>query len=348
MPFHIVLPNQLQLAELAEQAARGERPRHFASLLANELEAKVHEPGSEREQMLDALRQTVLPSATYWALARRVSAQATSGDVVFCPGELPGMQVAAVCGTGSKRPRIVVFVHNVDRPRTRFALRWWRMANKVDLFLACSQSQADFLRSFLRLSADRVRFMWDNTDTQFFTPGPVSANKRRPLIVSVGLEQRDYKTLAAATGDLDVDVSITGFSRDAAIRARTFPAMLPNNMSRRFYSWPELRQLYRDADVVVVSCYENKYAAGVQSLMEAMACGRPVIATATQGLKAYFDEVVTTRPGDAWEMRKVIQRALNDRGATEARAARGHHLAGTRFAIGRFVAEISSAMRALQ
>ena len=52
------------------------------------------------------------------------------------------------------------------------------------------------------------------------------------MIVSVGLEQRDYRTLAAATADMDVDVKISGFSEDAEVLQRSFPDVLPANMSR--------------------------------------------------------------------------------------------------------------------
>jgi len=130
--------------------------------------------------------------------------------------------------------------------------------------------------------------------------------------------------------------------------ARTFPESMPANMSRRFYAWPELVQLYRDADVVVVSCHENKYAAGVQSLMEAMACGRPVIATATVGLEAYLgDPIIAIRPGDAGQMRAAIQASLADRADAAARALRGRALAAERYAMERYVDEIGSALRAL-
>ena len=46
---------------------------------------------------------------------------------------------------------------------------------------------------------------------------------------------------------------------------------MPENMSRKFYEWPDLVQLYRDADVIAVCLVDNKYAAGVQGLLEAMA-----------------------------------------------------------------------------
>ncbi|MEG4149392.1 glycosyltransferase [Microcoleus sp. Pol12B5] len=63
---------------------------------------------------------------------------------------------------------------------------------------------------------------------------------------------------------------------------------MPENMSRKFYEWPDLVQLYRDADVIAVCLVDNKYAAGVQVLLEAMACKRPVVITRTQGIVDYL------------------------------------------------------------
>ena len=84
-------------------------------------------------------------------------------------------------------------------------------------------------------------------------------------------------------------------------------------MERRFYEWPELVQLYRDADAVVVSCRENKYAAGVQSLMEGSSCGRPIIATKTTGLQSYLDHsVVTVNPDSPDEMASAIRLILSN------------------------------------
>jgi glycosyltransferase involved in cell wall biosynthesis len=348
MAFHILLPRFMHLEQGAVLSERHEAPRHAMWLLAKELGASIHEPDGSPAEGIDKLFSTVLPTGPLWSLARKVCSSVNSSDVIFCSSEAGGLQLAAACGKRPRRPRIVVFVHNVNRPRARFALRWWQMAEKVDLFLACTEVQVGFLRQFLKLSDDRVRFVGDHTDIQFFSPGSASVLKPRPLVVSVGLEQRDYKTLAAATHDLNVDVRISGFSKDAAMNKHVFPETLPSNMTRRFYEWPELVQLYRDADIVVVSCRPSKYAAGVQSLMEARACKRPVIATLTEGLKSYLDDsVLAVDPGDALAMRQAIIRILGNAADANQRAARGYEVALGRYDITRYVAEIAETMRSL-
>jgi glycosyltransferase involved in cell wall biosynthesis len=348
MAFHVVLPRRMHLADQAEKAALMESPRHAMGLIAGVLGAAVHEPSDFPIKTVDRIRAKIAPSIEMWSLARQVKSTANPGDVIFCSSEAGGLQLAAIYACSEPRPRIAVFVHNVDRPRARLAMRLWRMRSKIDLFVACAPAQVDFLRNFLRLPANRVRHVFDHTDTCFFSPGATSAGKRRPLIASVGLEQRDYVTLASATADLDVDVRISGFSKDAKIIARSFPPQLPNNMTRRFYEWPELVQLYRDANVVVVSCHQNKYAAGVQSLIEAAACRRPVIVTATEGLRGYInDSVVTIEPGDAEGMRTAILKVLQNSPVAEARASRSYELARRLYRMERYVTEISDLVRSL-
>lgn len=351
MAFHIVVPRQLTAAERGAWTTGDERPRMAFSMLAQELGATIHAPEHGLvSTVADGLRAKLAGPVSSWTMARRVASQVGPDDVVFCGSESGGLQIAEACGSLDKRPKLCMFVHNLDRPRGRLALKLFKVAQRVDLLLACSQTQAVFLREYLDLPESRVKFIWDHTDTAFFAPGPADTEKTRPLIVSVGLEQRDYITLATATQDLAVDVRVSGFSEDAAVLARTFPPTLPANMERKFYSWPDLVQLYRSADVIVVSVHENKYAAGVQSLMEALACGRPVVATATTGLRSYLDvdTVIAIPPADAQAMRAAVQQLLADRSEAEARAHRSRKLAIERHRIEEYTDQIIGHLRTLQ
>lgn len=348
MSFHILLPSSPDCPAIRIAAEARQGPRHAMCELAALLPALVHSPGPGNVGLVDRLRAGLLPSRPLWALARHVSAQSSPGDAIFCSSEAGGLHIATVLAERATRPRLAVFVHNIARPRARLALRRRKVVDALDLFMACSAAQIAFVRDELGVPAQRVQHVRDHTDTRFFTPGPPSPDKKRPMIVSVGLEQRDYRTLAEATHDLDVDVRISGFSKDAAPLARAFPDTLPANMSRRFYSWPDLVQLYRDADVVVVSCHPNRYAAGVQSLMEAMACGRPVVATATVGLSDYVrPPVVSIAPSDPAGMRRAIVDVLARPGDAAEMGAAGRGIAEREFAMERYLDEVSGAMRSL-
>lgn len=352
MPHHLLLARKLEIDDDTlgiRSPANG--PRHSLALMARELGSSLHNIGEGPKPdagLSDRLWGRLLPTPAFWASTAALACRLGPEDTIFCGSEVPGFHLAARLAPRPAGPRLTVFVHNVDRPRTRAVLKLAGLRSRVGRFLACAQPQIDFLHS-IGVAPDQAVFVWDHTDTRFFTPGPVSPGKKRPCIMSVGLEQRDYRTLALATRDLDLDVRISGFSRDAQAIARSFPDEMPVNMTRQFYSWPDLRQLYRDADVVVVSLFPNRYAAGVQGLMEAMACGRPVVVTSTVGLERYIhpDAALSVPTGDPAAIREAVQHLLDHPEKAAAMGARGRQLALERHSMERYVQTLVNDARGL-
>lgn len=336
MKYHIALIRAIDLEGMARDAEQRKCPRHIMWQLSQRLGATIHKGAGNPVLPIDKIRGKLgsnIPEQ--WALGRALSEQLTSDDLIFCPGEDIGYPVAALCGAKRDRPKIVVIVHNSDRPRTRLSLKLYGLADKIDLFITPARLQAEFLRRYLHLPEERIWLLPDQTDVKFFTPGSPSPQKQRPMVMSVGLEQRDYVTLAEATKDLDIDVKVSGFSTAklkeeyARPKSRRFPKVLPENMSCQFYEWPDLVQLYRDADIVVISLVENKFAAGIQVMHEALACRRPVIITRTRGMSEYLEipGIVTTfNPGDVAELREAIVHLVNNPEEAEAQAQRGYEL----------------------
>jgi glycosyltransferase involved in cell wall biosynthesis len=112
-----------------------------------------------------------------------------------------------------------------------------------------------------------------------------------------------------------VNVKICAASCAAKSAETSFPKVMPANMEARYYDWVEFRQLYRDADIVVVPLMDNTYSAGAAVVLEAMACRKPVILTSTPGRNTAFrDEgVVMGVPiGDAASLREAIVSLLNN------------------------------------
>lgn len=327
--YHLALGRAIDLEVMDRDAQAGKCPRHVMWGLSQLLGATIHKPEGNPVLPIDRMRAEIMGRPEHWALARALSSQLTSNDLIFCTGEDVGIPIATLCGSKQVRPKIVVFCHALTRPRSCLALKLFRSAERIDLFMTNTGSQLDFLRSYLRLPEDRIYLLPEQTDTTFFTPGPASPHKPRPIIASVGLEKRDYRSLAEVTFDLDVDVKISGFSHDVSVLAGAFPKTLPNNMSCRFYEWSELVQLYRDADLVVVSLLESKVTSGITTLLEAMSCRRPVVVTKTQGLVDYLETpgtVTTVNPGDTIGLRQAIVSLLDNPQEAEAQAQRGYEL----------------------
>lgn len=350
MAYHIVLNRPMDLAAAAKGADEGLNPGNSMAELQQLLGAEVHDGSDVVPDWLDkSIGRLTRMSPHWWSIARKLRRDVKPGDVIFCTGEDIGLPVAALCG-GSPDVKVTIMSHSVDSKKKKLALRLFRARERVSVFFAVSQSQVSFLRRFLRLGADRVQFIWDQTDTHFFTPGPASPEKTRPVVMSVGLERRDYSTLAKATADLDIDVRISGYSADTRVLSRAFPHVLPANMTRRFYSWPDLLQLYRDADIVVVSLFPNNYAAGVQGFMEAMACGRPVVVTATEGLEGYLQHGGPVRlvlPGDPTAMKKAISELLATPSDTAPLFEQMFELARERHSCEQYVSTVAATLRSL-
>jgi glycosyltransferase involved in cell wall biosynthesis len=350
LKYHLALGRKIDLDAIERDASAGKCPRHVLRALRDNLNANVVAPDGESILWSDKLRSKISSQPQHWALARKLSEQVSSEDVIFCTGEDIGIPVAVMCGAKRDRPKIVVYFHNIDRLRGRLALKLFGLANKIDLFMACSSTQTNFVRDYLGLPESQILLLLEQTDTKFFTPGPASPEKQRKTIVSVGLEKRDYRLLAAATADLDVDVKISGFSKDAKALAQAFPDTMPPNMSRQFYEWPDLVQLYRDADVIAVCLVDNKYAAGVQGLIEAMACKRPVAITKTQGMVDYLatpNIAKTVEVGDVAGLREAIVHLLNNPQEAESQAQRGYEKVVEIYNSERYVDVLAQKLRSL-
>ncbi|MCU0524032.1 MAG: glycosyltransferase family 4 protein [Elainella sp. Prado103] len=328
MKYHIALSRPFNLKKFHEDAQLDQCPRHTMWTMSQELNATVHQPDVESVQWIDRAMAKMISQPEHWALARALAHKLTANDTVFCTGEDIGFPLAILTRFQTNRPRITVSVMEPNRIRVRAMSQFFQLAQSIDLFITNTQIKADTLRRRLNLPASQVYVLREQTDVQFFCPGPVTPGKERPIIASAGLEQRDYVTLAAATEDLDVDVKICAVSPNASAKTRVaFPEVMPKNMSSHPQEWRQFRQLYRNADLVVVSLLYNTYSAGLTTLMEAMACRRPVIITRTPGLAERLIDlgvVVGVAPGDAAGMKQAIQHFLQNPQLAEAQAQKGY------------------------
>jgi len=328
LKYHIALNTPSDLEAIAQNAQAGKCPSHVMWEMSQFLGAKVHQPRADLVLPTDKILAKIIGRPEHWALAHKLSLELQEDDVIYCDGEDLGFAIATACGVKHNRPKIVVLVHNINRPRGRLALKLFDVANRIDLFVTGFTSQAEFLCNYLGLPENRIYLLSaPPIDTFFFTPGLPSNKKLRPMIASGGMEKRDYRTLAAATEDLNVDVKICAFSRNAIAQKKTFPEIIPPNMSHGFYDWCELVQLYRDSDLVVITMFENNYQAGLTTMFEAMACRRPVVMTRSSGIIGELINlgiVTGVNIGDSNGLKKTIVQLLNDPQKTEIQAQLGY------------------------
>lgn len=214
----------------------------------------------------------------------------------------------------SRESRHVVVAHNITTERRRAFQRRTHYLERFDRVIVLSRGQEKYLRETVGLPAERVRFVFDKVDHQFFMPaaqGPGTG-----YVLAVGREQRDYATLMAATASVGVPAVIVPSSlwnpADESVRGG-----VPSNITvRQGLPFVELRKLYEEASVVAVPLRPGvDYAAGVNAVMEGMAMRKALIVSATPGLEGYVDEGVTGRlvpAGDPSALAAAIKELLDD------------------------------------
>lgn len=326
MSYHILLSVDFDLEAMQRGGERDENPRHILYEVSRRLDATVHAPKPSSSK-IDALLSKIIGRPEHWAVARTLAATVRDSDVIYAAGDDNGLAFVLACLARRRRPKVAMGVMAPSRKRQGILFRVLR--RRIDCFIVTNQHKKEILVRAVGCRPERV-FLWsDETDTEFFRPGP-RRTRPRPLVFAAGREQRDYRTLARATEDLDVDVEVCALSPNADdTTPGAFPDPVPANMSFHPYPWPEFRQAYRDADVVVVALLDHGYSAGATSLFEAMACERPVVMTRVAGPAEQLiddDFVVGVAPGDAVGMRRAIEGILANPQEATARAARAHDL----------------------
>jgi glycosyltransferase involved in cell wall biosynthesis len=176
--------------------------------------------------------------------------------------------------------------------------------------------QLDYLRDQY---GDRVSavFLHHRADAEFYRPdGPAGQPAGQPrLVFSIGNDySRDYATLAAAL-PLVARPGVPPF-RTRLQTTRDLPP-LPDGVEvcRDNVPYPDLRRLYNQADVVVITLRDMIHAGGINSLLEAMACGRPVVVSGSRGIADYVQDGVTAavvEPENPAALAAAIGRLLAD------------------------------------
>jgi glycosyltransferase involved in cell wall biosynthesis len=103
------------------------------------------------------------------------------------------------------------------------------------------------------------------------------------MICSAGLEFRDYPTLVKAVEGLDVRVVIGAASHWSKRRNTAEDAQSAANVQVDSFDYFALRDLYSRSSIVVVPLDDVDFQAGITTILEAMAMGKPVIVTHSVG-----------------------------------------------------------------
>ncbi len=300
-------PRNALLAAVAAREAPDSVLLGLNHLAAHGVDARVHDPLLTRVQLPSPfdrvawnLREAILP------------AELGRTDVVFTP-------LANVFPLAARARRLPVVVVNYGlnliwrraSPRRRALLgRSLRTAARVvclgesqrqELIAAVGAPEADVLTLLLPVDAD------------FFSPaaGPTG----EPTVLTVGKDlARDFATFLTAVGPLDVSLQLTTHPRNLE------GLELPSNARIGPLSWMELRESYARAACVVLPQRHDGYpfgseGGGLTALLEAMAMGKPIVASNRAIIRDYVQdgvEALLVPPEDPAALREAVERVLGD------------------------------------
>lgn len=217
-------------------------------------------------------------------------------SILYSTGETWGLPVAFVGALQQQRCFThIVYVHRV------FSHGWLRFfrafCNRlaVDGWICVTQYQVEMLSRALDSGGKPVVAISQGVDTTFFDPARASPPSRRPYVLAVGAEMRNYDLFFDAVRDLDVDVVVKASSAWMTTSRHGWASVPPNvEINTQRLSYVELRDLYAGAALVVAPLYDTPQAAGITTILEGMSMQKCVIATASSGLP---DALIHDRTG---------------------------------------------------
>jgi len=245
-------------------------------------------------------------------------------DSVFTNSESVGIPLALLTAMLPRRPRHVTIAHRLTTGKKRLFFQRLKVHRWIDCFLVYADLQRRFAIEHLGVPGDRVAHIDFHADTAFFKPLG-SVEESTPTVGAAGLEWRDYPTLIAAAETMpDVEFRFGAASPWSKHVDETQKRPLPSNVDTRRYGYDELRTLYARSFAVAVPLYDNDFQAGITSLLEAMAMGKAVVVTRTEGQTDVVIDGTTglyVAPGDTQGWRTALAR-LRDDAALRARLGR--------------------------
>lgn len=267
-------------ADAAHDALDG--PRRDYVLLAAALSATLLDRTALRHSLpARILKRLVGPNVAQAWLAFRGR---WHHDVVITDGEHVGIPLALLLRLTRAPIKHVTIGHRLSSRKKRVFFTLLRADVRMDGIIIHARQQFDYATNELGIPPERLTLMPYQVDTSFWAPQSISDDQavdQAPLVVSAGLEYRDYATLFRAVADLPVRVVIGAASPWSRHRAEDAPP--PPNVELASFDYLALRDLYRRASVVVVPLVDVDNQAGVTTILEAMAVGKPVVVSQSLG-----------------------------------------------------------------
>lgn len=174
----------------------------------------------------------------------------------------------------------------------------------------------------------------------------------QPFIVSAGKTERDHDTLVKAFLSIDYPLkiycsantapSLTGLPEHIEINA--------SNSSHNAVSYQEILAAYRNAFAIAIPLAKTNNLAGLTSLLDAMAVGKPVIMTRNQSIDLDVEKEgigFWVEPEDVQGWQQAIAYLLAHPEEALAMGDRGRHLCETKYNLNAFTTTLAKNLKSV-
>lgn len=197
-----------------------------------------------------------------------------------------------------------------------------------------------------RIPSDRLHFIPLGIDTDFYAELPAPAVGG--TVMSAGEDRfRDHATLVGAVERVRRTLPRTRLELASGLPVHA-PAGLVTVHTQRLNG--RIRELYGRAAVVAVALHPTVTGSGLTVVLEAMACGRPVVVTGNPGLSDYVQHGATgllVPPHDVDAMAEAIRALLVDDDMRIEMGRRAAAVARERFTSGVMSRHLAEMLRAM-
>ena len=266
-----------------------------------------------------------------WRQAVRLLRGRAAADVVVTMGARVSLCYGLACAALGVDSKQVFFEVFLDAPRRRNPLwrlkaRAFRLAARRARGAVCAAGgEAAALARRLGMPPENVRFVPVCTTVR--EPAAVPA-RGEPYALAAGRSWRDWATLFAAAPRFGMPLAAVAGRDDRLPEAPAGTRVL------REVAAEEYRALLAGAAVVAVPLLPAERSTGQVVLLEAMAMGKPVVATRTTGTVDYVrdgENGLLVSPGDAAALGNAVARLAADPALAARLGAAALEDAKTRF-----------------